>query len=72
MQVGDGEQPRFRQLALEQLEKIGITDVERRIRTEKILTPRDWNAEYGLYKGATFAMAHSLRQMLHMRPHNRF
>ncbi len=66
------EQPRFRELAIEQLEKIGITDVERRIRTEKILTPRDWNAEYGLYKGATFAMAHSLRQMLHMRPHNRF
>ena len=66
------EQPRFRALAIKQMEKIGITDVESRIRTEKILTPQDWNGDYGLYRGATFAMAHSLRQMLHMRPHNRF
>jgi phytoene desaturase len=66
------EQARFRALAIEQMEKIGITDVERRIRTEKILTPQTWADEYGLYRGATFSMAHSLRQMLHMRPHNRF
>ena len=66
------EQERFRALALEQIKKIGITDVERRIRTEKILTPQDWNEDYGLYRGATFSMSHSLRQMLHLRPHNRF
>lgn len=66
------EKNRFRSLAIEQMEKIGITNVERRIRTEKILTPQDWNEDYGLYRGATFSMAHSLRQMLHMRPHNRF
>ncbi|WP_158794696.1 phytoene desaturase family protein [Granulicella sp. L60] len=66
------ETPRFRRLALEQLEKIGITDVERRIRTEKIMTPSGWSSEFNLYKGATFSMAHSLKQMLHLRPHNRF
>jgi phytoene desaturase len=66
------ERERFRAVAIEQMEKIGITDVESRIRTEKILTPQDWSDDYGLYRGATFAMAHSLRQMLHMRPHNRF
>ena len=66
------ETPRFRSLALEQLKKIGIQDVERRIRTEKIVTPAGWAADFGLYKGATFSMAHSLRQMLHLRPHNRF
>jgi phytoene desaturase len=66
------EKEKFRALAFEQMKKIGITDVERRIRTEAMLTPQDWNQEYGLYRGATFAMAHSLRQMLHMRPHNRF
>jgi phytoene desaturase len=66
------ETPRFRRLALEQLEKIGITDVERRIRTEKIMTPSGWGSEFNLYKGATFSMAHSLKQMLHLRPHNRF
>ena len=66
------EKARFRALAIRQMEKIGIKDVERRIRTEKILTPQCWTEEFGLYRGATFAMAHSLRQMLHLRPHNRF
>jgi phytoene desaturase len=66
------ETPRFRKLALKQLEKIGITDVERRIRTERIMTPAGWQGEFDLYKGATFSMAHSLNQMLHLRPHNRF
>src|SRR6202020_1095218 len=27
---------------------------------------------FGLHLGATFSMAHSLRQMLHLRPRNRF
>ncbi len=66
------ETPRFRELALDQMEKIGITDVRRRIRTEKIMTPAGWQGEFDLYKGATFSMAHSLKQMLHLRPHNRF
>jgi phytoene desaturase len=66
------EQARFRSLALRQLEKIGITDVERRIRFEKMVTPADWRTDYALHKGATFSMAHNLRQMLHLRPHNRF
>ena len=68
----DQERDRFRSLALQQLEKIGISDVERRIRFEKVVTPSDWRAEYALFKGSTFSMAHSLRQMLHLRPHNRF
>ncbi len=66
------EGPRYRALALEQMKKIGMHDVEERIVTEKIVTPRDWASEFELYKGATFSMAHSLDQMLHLRPHNRF
>ncbi|WP_396272555.1 phytoene desaturase family protein [Granulicella arctica] len=66
------ETPRYRELALKQLAKIGVTDVERRIRSERILTPAGWESEFDLYKGATFSMAHSLSQMLHLRPHNRF
>lgn len=62
----------FRKLALRQLEKIGIHDVERRIRVERCYTPQSWGQEFALYKGATFSMAHNLTQMLHMRPHNRF
>ena len=66
------EGPRYRKLALDQMRKIGMHDVEERIVTEKIVTPRDWASEFDLYKGATFSMAHSLDQMLHLRPHNRF
>lgn len=66
------QQQRFRSLALRQLEKIGIHDVESRIRTEMMLTPASWQTEFGLHRGATFSMAHSLDQMLHFRPHNRF
>jgi phytoene desaturase len=62
----------FRKLAIEQLAKLGMTDVERRIRVEKRMTPASWNANFGLHLGATFSMAHSLDQMLHLRPHNRF
>ncbi len=66
------ERGRYRRLALEQMEKIGLKNVEQRIRTEKIVTPAGWAEDFGLYKGATFSMAHSLDQMLHLRPHNRF
>lgn len=66
------EQERFRALAIRQMERIGICDVEKRIRTERILTPEGWRDEFGLLKGATFSMKHSLDQMLHLRPHNRF
>ena len=66
------QEAKFRTMALKQLEKIGITDVEKRIRVEKRLTPKSWNSDFGLHLGATFSMAHSLKQMLHLRPHNRF
>ena len=66
------ERPRIRAMALEQMEKIGLKGIEQRIRTEKIITPAGWAEEFDLYKGATFSMAHSLDQMLHLRPHNRF
>ena len=66
------EAPRIRELALDQIERIGIKDVRSRIRTERMITPAGWKQEFGLHKGATFSMAHSLDQMLHLRPHNRF
>jgi len=63
---------RFRRVALQQLQKVGITDVEPRIRFERITTPDDWESRARIYKGATFNLAHNLGQMLHLRPHNRF
>lgn len=66
------QQQRFRALAIRQMEKIGITGLEDRIRTETMVTPADWRTGFALHQGATFSMAHSLQQMLHLRPHNRF
>ncbi|WNQ10024.1 phytoene desaturase family protein [Paenibacillus aurantius] len=42
------------------------------IEEERITTPLDWQDDYGVYRGATFNLAHSLDQMMHLRPHNRF
>ena len=66
------EAPWYREVALDQMERIGIRGVRERIRYEKMLTPDDWQDGYEIYRGATFNLAHDLGQMLHMRPHNRF
>lgn len=66
------EAPAFRQKVMQQLEKIGVQDVEQRIRSELMVTPADWQNEHHVYNGATFNLAHNLGQMLYFRPHNRF
>jgi phytoene desaturase len=66
------ERERFRALTLSRLEKIGIRDVERRIRYERVVTPQDWDQGFEIHRGATFNLAHNLGQMLHLRPRNRF
>lgn len=66
------EQPRFRKLLLGKLAQAGYEDIERRIRYERLITPDDWDQRYEIHKGATFNLSHSLDQMLHLRPRNRF
>jgi phytoene desaturase len=66
------EAPRYRQLALDRLKRLGVHDIESRIRFEKVLTPRGWEDDLRIYRGATFNLAHNLAQMLHFRPRNRF
>jgi phytoene desaturase len=62
----------FRERVLDQLAKLGLDDIRERIRTEIVCTPADWASDLNLYKGATFSLAHSLDQMLSLRPRNRF
>lgn len=62
----------FKRVVFGQLGKLGLGDLEGRVRTERVCTPADWELGTGLYKGATFSLAHSLDQMLSFRPHNRF
>jgi phytoene desaturase len=66
------EKDRFRALMLKQIEKAGFTDVERRIRFERMITPQEWDVDYEIHLGATFNLSHSLDQLLHLRPRNRF
>ena len=66
------ERERFRALMLKQIEKAGFTDIKRRIRYERLITPSDWDQQYEIHRGATFNLTHSLDQMLHLRPRNRF
>ncbi len=66
------ERAGFREMVLQQLATVGLDDVEKRIRYEKVITPMDWESDLHIYRGATFNLAHSLDQMLHLRPRNRF
>ncbi|NLY01376.1 MAG: phytoene desaturase [Rhodopirellula sp.] len=66
------ERDRYRNLVVKQLSKIGLDDVEGRIRVERIITPDDWDRKGEIHLGATFNMAHNLAQMFHRRPRNRF
>ena len=66
------ERFRYREVALREIAKAGFTDVARRIRVEKMITPDDWDRCYEIHLGATFNLAHSLDQLLHLRPRNRF
>ncbi len=68
----DEQRDQFRALAFRQLAKVGLHDLEGRVRFEHMVTPDDWQNTYEIYRGATFSLAHNLRQMLHWRPHNRF
>jgi phytoene desaturase len=62
----------FRDMLLKRLSLAGFDGIESRIRCEKVITPADWDKDYNIYRGATFNLAHSLDQMLHFRPRNRF
>jgi phytoene desaturase len=66
------EKMTFREVAYQQLSRIGLSDVRDRVVYEKIFTPADWQNQMEIYRGATFSMAHNLMQMLHFRPNNRF
>ncbi|TWU41844.1 phytoene desaturase family protein [Novipirellula artificiosorum] len=66
------ESDRYRELVLDRMSQIGLSDVRQRIRFEHRITPADWQRDYCIYRGATFNLAHHLSQMLHLRPKNRF
>ena len=51
-------------------QRTGMKDLRRRIVEKRILSPNDWESS-SIFMGATFNLAHTLGQMLYLRPHNR-
>ena len=64
------ETPRLHGEMIDQLHRLGVKDIEKRIIGTRVITPTDWQAQ-NIHLGATFNIAHNLGQMLHRRPHHR-
>ena len=62
---------RARQLVLQRLARIGVSDLEEHIKFEVSYTPRDWQSRYNLTKGAGYGLSHTFLQMGYLRPRNR-
>lgn len=67
------EQERYREKVLDILEQRGgLPDLRKHIEVEKIITPKGWEEDHYVYDGAVFNLAHTIDQMLWLRPHNQF
>jgi phytoene desaturase len=65
--------PSLREEAIKTIStKLNIPDLKDHIETERIITPEDWQNKHNVFLGATFNLAHTISQMLYMRPHNKF
>jgi phytoene desaturase len=66
------EKAAFRDRVVAGMEKrAGMADLQQHIREEIVFTPQTWQG-MNIQFGATFNLAHSLRQMLYFRPRNKF
>ena len=66
------EGPAFRDRIIAAMQsRGGMTDLQSHIREEIVFTPDTWQG-MNIQFGATFNLAHSLRQMLYFRPRNKF
>ncbi len=67
------EEGAFREKVLDLLEQRGnLPGLRQHIVAQRVITPRFWEDDYNIYRGATFNLAHNIGQMLIWRPHNRF
>lgn len=67
------ERDGFRARVLQRLEeRAGLHDLRSHICEERIITPQDWEEDHNIYRGAVFNLAHSIDQLLYLRPRNRF
>lgn len=67
------EKAKYRDLVLRHIaERTEMKDIADHIEEERVITPQDWSEKIDVFKGAVFNIAHTLAQMLYLRPHNEF
>lgn len=62
------EGPRVRAKVLSRLAEVGITDLERDLEVERIITPDDWASGLNLERGSNFGLAQNMMQIGPLRP----
>jgi phytoene desaturase len=68
----NAEAPAFRERVLDAMEqRAGMHGIRRHIKEEINFTPETWR-DMNIQFGATFNLAHSINQMLYLRPRNKF
>ncbi len=69
----DIEKDRYMELVLNKImSKTNMKDIKEHIVYEKIITPKNFKDDKNVYRGAVFNLAHNIKQMLYLRPHNKF
>lgn len=63
---------RYRQWIFERIETKLAIDFQNHLQVEAHITPKQWEEEYAIYRGAVFNLSHQLTQMMTFRPHNQF
>ncbi|WP_353893639.1 phytoene desaturase family protein [Proteinivorax hydrogeniformans] len=53
-------------------ERAGLDGIEEHIEFEDVVTPKNWEKRFRVGYGATFNLAHNIRQLTIFRPRNRF
>ena len=62
----------YRDKVLDRIVKgTGMKDLRDHIVAERVISPDDWRDRVDVFMGATFNLAHTLDQMMYLRPHNR-
>jgi phytoene desaturase len=67
------EKDAFREKVLDKVAGMtSMKDLKQHIERERVITPSQWEREYNVYLGATFNLAHTMSQLLYLRPRNKF
>ncbi len=67
----DEDPEAYRNIILDKIiEKTGMKDLKDHIVEERCITPQGWESN-NIFMGATFNLAHTMDQMLYLRPRNR-